>query len=198
MSRRSRPARRWDIARAVLAAGGILAASWAMPAAAQYVVYFHTFGDWAVVCARDEPTGQTRCSLSAPSPANRPVASAPRLAVDVVAPAKGETLVGLHIDEPVDAARPVSLRVDSDSQHTAPVSRVGEASWRGAEAARLVDEMATGHTLVIQFFGSGTPAGTLRTLSVGSFAGALAAYREALARFAAEPSPLTQPGRTGF
>lgn len=174
------------------------AALWAAPASAQFVLYFRTFGDWSVVCALDEPTGQKRCTLGAPTPAGGRPAATPRLAVRVVAPARGETAVGLEIEEPVDAGRPVALRVDSGDAHAAPVRRTGEAAWRGTEAARLIDEMAAGHTLVIRFFAPGAPAPVQWSLSVGDFSEALAAYRDALARLSAQPSGLTSPAHPGF
>ena len=38
------------------------------PARADFILFLHTFGEWTVICALDEPTRKKRCRISAPAP----------------------------------------------------------------------------------------------------------------------------------
>lgn len=160
-----------------LAGAGLLALATTLAAPAvraQYVEYYHAFGEWTVICALDEPTSRTTCRLGAPEPSLGPAAEGVR--VDIVEPPSGETALTLHIDVVVDATHGVSLAVDGNLPHDAALARTGEAGWRGAAARAILDEMARGRVLSIRFIRRDPAAVTERRFALGGFPAARQTY----------------------
>lgn len=145
------------------------------PAArAQYVEYYHAFGEWTVICALDEPTARTHCELRAPEPRLGGTGDAVR--IDVVEPPAGETTVTIHLNLVVDAARGIALAIDGNPPHETVLARTGEAGWRGAAAAAILDEMARGRVLAVRFVRRGDGAVTERRFDLGGFPAARRTY----------------------
>lgn len=159
-----------------LASGAVLLMSWALVssvAAAAFVTYLRAYGDWSVSCAVDEPTRYRWCTLQAPPPQLFDGRS--EVAVSEVR--DGDFVVAVRILEGVGDGAPVYLRIDANPPHRAEPSRVGEAVWRGAEAAALVGELRSGRNMVLRSFpASGGPPRDER-YSLELFGEALAEYR---------------------
>jgi len=164
-----------------------LTAGWAAEGAGPgYVFYYHTFGDWVVICALDEPTGNKDCRLGAPNPSFGG-AIGDRVDVDISEPIGGDTLVVLRVAPVVDANRPARLIVDGQTRHQAVLTRTGETAWRAPEAHTILAEMMTGHTLSIRFVRQGNPVEIERQFSLVGFAAARRTYQQQLAAIAQAP-----------
>lgn len=177
------------VRRLAIAAGAWLALNAAATAAAKpgYVTYYRTFGEWAVVCAVDEPTGRKACRLSAPDPrAGGPFDDAV-IRLDVAEPAGGEAVIAVRIGAVVATGRPASLTVDGHARRDAPLARTGEAVWRGAEARAIIAEMAAGRSVSIRFVRWSDAAEVERRFSLAGFAEARRTYRRRLATIEQAP-----------
>lgn len=162
--------------RSILAGFGLVVAlGMAIHAArAQYVLYYHAFGDWTVICALDEPTARTRCELRAPVPDLGSATDAVRL--EVIEPPAGDTAVLLHVNQAVDATRGLSLAVDGNAPHQTLLTRTGDAGWRGAEAAAILGEMAGGTAVTVRFVRWGDGAVSERRFALTGFPAARQTY----------------------
>ncbi len=145
----------------------------ALAAAAAYVTYMATFGDWSVLCAYDEPTRRHWCTLQAPPP----TLFDGRSEIVVGEEADGVYWVVVRVRGGVVPGSPVYLRVDANPPHGAYPNRVGEAVWRGVAAADLVDEMRLGRHLVVRSFAAAGTAPRDEHLALDGFAEALAESR---------------------
>jgi len=152
-----------------------------------YVFYYRTFGDWTVVCALDEPTGQKDCRLGAPSPRLAGTDGEAGARLDIVAPPAREPAIVLRVAAAIADGRPAVLTVDNHAGHQAALSRTGEAVWRGAAARAILAEMTAGQTVSIRFVRWNEPAGIERRFSLAGFPPALQTYRQRLASIGSQP-----------
>ncbi len=175
-SPRPRPAEeRGMMRKPAFAAALALAVLLPATAGAAYVIYFRTYGEWSVICARDEPSERRSCTLSAPPPA----LAASRSVIAVGEPAPGAFSVTLHVLGLIASEDPVYLRIDSQAPHQARADRIGTVTWSGAEAAAIIQELRAGGRAVVRSFGGdGQPRDEILTLE--GFAEALESYRAKL------------------
>ncbi len=157
---------------AVALAAGLIAPS---KARASYILYFHTFGDWSVICWTDEASGRKGCSLNAPPPALEVAERHSQVAV--AEPAAGAFTVTIRVRSAIQPGQPAFLRVDGNAAHRAAPDRLGGAGWSGTEAAAIIDELKAGAGMVVRSFAAGTGAARDEFLSLSGFGDALAAYR---------------------
>ena len=155
-----------------------LAVLWlaAPPAVAKFVLYYHAFGDWSVVCSKDEASGRHWCDLSAPPPTITTVG--PRTVVKIAEPTPGTFTVRLTVGGAIAQGQPIFLRVDGNIPHRVQPSRVGEAGWDGSDAAAIIDQFKRGKALVVRSFAAWTGAPRDETLSLDGFNEALSTFRE--------------------
>jgi invasion protein IalB len=167
------------------AAGGLFALSLALnPGTAfcvAYVLYYHTFGDWAVVCWRGMVEGEKSCFIDAPPIAfnTDPLTSAVHIepagdGVAIVISARSGTRLGVK----------VRLIVDGKSNHEGTPDRLDHVNFQGTEAAAIVDEFRKGHTLAVEL----PELKRAIHLSLIGFEDAYTAFQENLDRFEA-PHP---------
>ena len=142
-------------------------------AGAAFVTYLRSYGDWSVECALDEPTRQRWCTLQAPPPE----LFDQRSEVAVSEQRDGALAVTARVLRVLREGAPVYLRIDANPPHRGEPDRVGEAVWRGAEAATLVGELANGRNMVLRTFPGDGAAPRDETYSLAGFADALADYR---------------------
>ena len=158
------------------APGVLLPAVWLLAstaAAAAFVTYLQVYGDWSVSCALDEPTRYRWCTLQAPPPQLYDG----RSEVAVVDHSDGGFAVTVRVRGTVREGAPLFLRVDANPPYRAEPNRVGEAVWRGAEAAALVGELETGRHMVVRSFPGGGAPPRDENYSLDRFGEALADYR---------------------
>ncbi len=146
------------------------------PAVAAFVLYYHAFGDWSVVCSKDEASGRHWCDLSAPPPTITTVG--PRTVIKVSEPTPGTFTVRLNVGSAIAQGQPIFLRVDGNIPHRVQPNRVGEAGWSGPDAAAIVEQFKRGKALVVRSFAAWTGAPRDETLSLDGFNEALSTYRE--------------------
>ena len=162
-----------------LTTGALLGVIWMLTASvagAAYVTYLRSYGDWSVSCALDEPTGYRWCTLQAPSPELYDG----RSQIAVSEQRDGAFLVTVRVHGAVHAGAPVYLRIDDNPPYRAEPNRIGEATWRGDEAAMLVEELQSGLNMVLRWFpASGAPPRD-EPFSLAGFGSALADYRARL------------------
>ncbi len=150
-------------------------------ARASYILYFHTFGDWSVICWTDETSRRNGCSLTGPPPAID--SAGPHSQVTVAEQAAGEFTVTLRVRGAIQQGQPTFLRVDGNPVHQAAPDRLGGARWSGPEAAKIIDELKAGTWMVVRSFAAGSGAARDEFLSLGGFGDALTAYRDNLRTF---------------
>jgi invasion protein IalB len=164
---------------ALLMAGPLLAA----PAVAEvsvataYILYHHTFGDWSVVCWRGLVGPERSCFIDAP-----PISvdeEGRRSSVRIAAAGKAGLTVTVSSRSGTVLGTPVVLRVDDNPAHERRPDALDHATWGGAEAARIVEELHTGRRLLLRFPAARTVAGEV-TISLEGFAAALTAFRDRL------------------
>jgi hypothetical protein len=80
---------------------------------------------------------------------------------------------------------PAFLRVDDRDAIAAHPNPFGDASLTGADADRLMGDMAAGSSLVVRSFSAAGKAPRDETIELAGFTEALRTYDEALARFGA-------------
>jgi len=160
---------------AALAALLVVSAS----ADAAYVYFYRVFGDWSLVCALDEPSGRRTCALSAPIPQ----LAAPRSVVDIRSDGGGWVVLVRVLAGHRDDA-PIYLRVDDHEPHQAKLDRFGHATWNGADAAAIVDEMKDAEGVVVRSFAGAEGQPRDEFIAADQFSAALEAC---LARLRGDP-----------
>jgi len=177
------------VRRLAVAGGAWLALNAVAAIAAEpgYVFYYRVFGEWVVVCALDEPTGRKTCRLGAPEPRLDGPASGAGVRLDIAEPPDGEAVVGLRVSAVATAGRRASLTVDGNARRDSPLTRTGEAAWRGAEALAILAEMAAGQTVSIRLVRRGDAAEVERRFRLAGFAEARRAYRQRLTALGEAP-----------
>jgi invasion protein IalB len=148
----------------------------ATAAEAAYVTYLRAFGDWSVACALDEPTRYRWCTLQAPPP----TLFDGRSEIAVAEQRDGSFLVTVRVRDAVLAGAPVYLRIDDHPPYRAEPTRIGEATWRGAEAAAIVEDLQSGLNMVVRWFPTSDAQPRDEQFSLDGFAIALADYRARL------------------
>ena len=150
----------------------------ALPARGAYILYYHTFGDWTVICTRDEPTGKKDCTLTAPPPTlgSREGSAS----IEVSERGSEGPIVTIRIYHPIDGTAPSELWIDSRDSHPIPASRVGEARWRDGDARKLIGRFEAGEMLLLNTRAPGTAQPYQTVISLLRFKQALAAYRDGL------------------
>lgn len=154
----------------------IIAVLPAFGAHAAYVLFFHTYGDWSVICSKDEASGRRWCNMSAPPPSI--ATSEPRTVVTISEPTPGNFSIGLNVGTTTAPEQPAFLRVDGNLSHRVQPNRVGEAGWSGSEAVAIVDQLKRGKAMVVRSFAAWTGAPRDEIFSLDGFNEALSAYRE--------------------
>jgi len=154
----------------------LIAALQASSTDAAYVLFFHAYGDWSVICSKDEGSGRRWCNMSAPPPSL--ATSGPRTVVMVSEPAPGVFSIGINVGTTTAPKQPAFLRVDGNLPHRVQPNRVGEAGWSGPDAAAIVDQLKRGKALVVRSFAAWTGAPRDEIFSLDGFNEALSAYRE--------------------
>ena len=150
----------------------------ALPARGAYILYYHTFGDWTVICTRDEPTGKKDCTLTAPPPTlgSREGSAS----IEVSERGSEGPIVTIRIYHPIDGTAASELWIDSRESYPIPTSRVGEARWRDGDARKLIERFETGEMLLLNTRAPGTAQPYQTVISLLGFKQALAAYRDGL------------------
>lgn len=164
-----------------LRAGLFAAALWiaVMPFAASavpYVLYYHTFGDWAVVCWEGLVKGEKSCFMDAPPVAFNPD---PLTSGIRVQPAAGGVSIMVSARSGTRFGTKVRVVVDSVSTHEGAPDRLDHVTFEGAEAAAMIEEFRKGHTLSIEL----PDIGRKLELSLIGFEEAYTAFEENLDRF---------------
>ncbi len=177
---RSRRSRR-GFARGRLSAIAFAAGLWiaALPFAAPavpYVLYFHTFGDWAVVCWQGLVAGEKSCFIDAPPVAFNPE---PLTSGIRIQPAANGVTILVSARSGTRFGTKVRLVVDGATAHEAAPDRLDHVIFEGQEATALVEEFRKGRALSIEL----PEIGRALRLSLIEFEDAYTAFEENLDRF---------------
>lgn len=157
-------------------------------APAGYVYYFRTFGQWTVICGRDNAGGGEtgNCTLSAPPPEIHGADSQ----IEIGQGPSGQPAVTMRVRGTLMPDSPFYLRVDAREPHQTIPNRFGEGGWSGAEAQRIIDELKAGEQVVVRWFVGPPPSPRDEMLSLSSFDDAAADLDE---RISAELSQRMPP-----
>ncbi len=159
----------------------------ASAAAVTYILYYHTFGDWAVVCWRGMAAGEQSCFMNAP-----PIAfnTDPFTSDIKIEPVGKEIELAVSARSGMRTGTKVRLLVDGRSVAESMSDRIDHAIFSGAEAQAILQALQTGRRLVIDL----PDAKRQIEMSLKDFGNAYAAFQENLAYFtsAAARQPTTQ------
>ena len=115
--------------------------------AVPYVLYYHTFGDWAVVCWKGLADGRKSCFMDAPPVAFNPDpnTSAIRIqpegpGVNITVSARSGTRLGTT----------VRLVVDGITAYEGSSDRIDHVLLKGETAAAMIETFKKGHSLAIE------------------------------------------------
>ncbi len=159
---------------------GCLALS-AMPAAAQFVIYHSTHGDWTATCARDQLSSRVTCTMSAPPPRMNLEQSGATLIIDESAGAAPS--IGFRVQGAVDVSKPVLALIDASTPVEGTANRFGEGGWRGAAALSLIEAMRQGARLTLVWSIDSDADRRAAQFNLSEFPAALADYRRKLVEF---------------
>ena len=165
--------------RALCAAALCLSAAvlFTVPAhAVPYVLYYHTFGDWAVVCWEGLANGAKSCFMDAP-----PIAfnAEPETSAIRIQPAPGGVNITVSARSGTRLGTTVRLVVDGIAAYEGPSDRIDHVSFDGDSARAMVDVFKKGHTLAIEL----PELGRSVNLSLIGFEDAYTAFEENLDRY---------------
>lgn len=148
----------------------------ASAAAVTYILYYHTFGDWAVVCWRGMVAGEQSCFMNAP-----PIAfnADPFTSEIKIEPAGKEIELAVSARSGMRIGTKVRLLVDGQSVAESMSDRIDHAVFSGAEAQAILRALQTGKRLVIDL----PDAKRRLEMSLKDFGNAYAAFQENLAYF---------------
>lgn len=161
---------------AVFGAGLSLALFPFAAAAVPYVLYFHTFGDWAVVCWQGLVKGEKSCFLDAPPVAFNPE---PLTSGVRIQPAGKGVMILVSARSGTRFGTKVRLVVDGVNSHEGAPDRLDHVIFEGEEATAIIDELRKGHTLSVEL----PEIGRALHLSLIGFEDAYTAFEENLDRF---------------
>lgn len=149
----------------VAAAASALPAGNAVAAPVGPVSYFRSFGQWTVICARDNAGGHDNCTLSAPPPDLHGAESQIE-----IGDGPGETAsVTMRVRGTLMPESPFYLRVDAKPPHQTSPNRFGEGGWSGADAQTIIDELAAGQQVVVRWFVGPPPSPRDEVMSLDGF-----------------------------
>ncbi|MBL8660060.1 MAG: DUF2914 domain-containing protein [Rhodospirillales bacterium] len=129
------------------------------------VSYFRSFGQWTVICGRDDAGGHDNCTLSAPPPEFRGADSQ----IEIGHGSGEKAAVTMRVRGTLMPESPFYLRVDAKPPHQTSPNRFGEGGWSGAEAQTIIDELAAGQQVVVRWFVGPPPSPRDEVLSLDGF-----------------------------
>jgi invasion protein IalB len=115
--------------------------------AVPYVLYYHTFGDWAVVCWEGLAEGTKSCFIDAP-----PIAfnSEPETSAIRIQPADKGINITISARSGTRSGTKVRLVVDGIAAYEGSSDRIDHVSFDGNSATAMVDVFKKGHSLAIE------------------------------------------------
>ncbi|HEY4636166.1 MAG TPA: hypothetical protein VIG92_06365 [Rhodospirillales bacterium] len=172
------------------ATGALLALLPLNAAAVTYILYYHTFGDWAVVCWRGMVEGEKSCFIDGPPIQfnSDPFTSEVRIepagdAVQLTVSARSGTRTGAK----------VRLVVDGKTLQEGHSDRIDHVNFAGTDAAALIEAFRNGKVLLVEL----PDLKRNLKLSLIGFDDAYTAFEENLDRFApAARTPVPEPPTT--
>jgi invasion protein IalB len=151
--------------------------------AAAYILYYRTFGDWAVVCWRGMAQGEQSCYIDAPPIQFNTDPFTSQLRIE---PAAGAVQITVSARSGTRTGTKVRLAVDGQTLQEGQSDRIDHVSFSGAAAAALIEAFRGGKSLAVEF----PDLKRQMRLSLAGFDEAFAAFKENLDRFApAAPTP---------
>lgn len=168
----------------------VLLALLSAPAGAvTYILYYHTFGDWAVVCWRGMAAGEQSCFMDAP-----PIEfnSDPYTSEIKIEPAGKEIELVVSARSGMRNGTKVRLLVDGATVGEGVSDRIDHVVFSGTDAQAVIRALQTGKRLVIDL----PDAKRQLEMSLKDFGNAYAAFQENLAYFTsagAGPAPAQPP-----
>jgi hypothetical protein len=151
------------------------------PAAAQFVIYHSTHGDWNTTCARDQLSSRVTCTMSAPPPRIDLQQSGATIVIDESAGAGPS--ISIRVRGDIDASKPVLALIDSNPPVEGGTNRFGEGGWRGATALFLIEAMSRGGRMTLVWSVESDSNRRAAQFNLDDFPAALANYRRKLAEF---------------
>ena len=150
------------------------AGSGAQAQATSFVFFYQTYGDWTLVCGRNEVTLAKSCSLSAPQASLD--LKTPQNVISVEETSPNEFRLAISVRNSVVKGLPLFLRVDDFPAHAAEVVN-STAEWRGDVGRTIVAELNAGTAVVYRVHSQpyGGPVDT--QVSLAQFPAALNSYR---------------------
>ncbi len=130
-----------------------------------YVYYFRSFGQWTVICGRDDAGGHDNCTLSAPPPEIHGAESQ----IEIGHGPGEKAAVTMRVRGTLMPESPFYLRVDARPPHQTNPNRFGEGGWGGTEAQTIIDELASGQQVVVRWFVGPPPSPRDEVLSLSGF-----------------------------
>ncbi len=130
-----------------------------------YVYYFRSFGQWTVICGRDDAGGHDNCTLSAPPPEIHGAESQ----IEIGHGPGEKAAVTMRVRGTLMPESPFYLRVDARPPHQTNPNRFGEGGWDGTEAQSIIDELASGQQVVVRWFVGPPPSPRDEVLSLSGF-----------------------------
>ena len=173
-----------------LAAAGMLLALLSAPATAvTYILYYHTFGDWAVVCWRGMAAGEQSCFMDAP-----PIEfnTDPYTSEIKIEPVGKEIELVVSARSGMRNGTKVRLLVDGTSVGEGVSDRIDHVVFSGTDAQAVIHALQSGKRLVIDL----PDAKRQLEMSLKDFGNAYAAFQENLAYFTSAgggPAPAQPP-----
>jgi hypothetical protein len=139
-----------------------------------YVYYFRSFGQWTVICGRDDAARHDNCTLSAPPPEMHGAESQ----IEISHGPSGNAAVSLRVRGALMPSAPFYLRVDAKPPHQTMPNRFGEGGWSGPEAQTIIDELNAGQQVVVRWFVGPPPSPRDELFSLDGFDEAMANLAE--------------------
>lgn len=158
-----------------------------VPAAAvTYILYYHTFGDWAVVCWRGMAAGEQSCFMDAP-----PIEfnADPYTSEIKIEPVGKEIEIVVSARSGMRNGTKVRLLVDGKSVGEGVSDQIDHVVFSGADAQAVIRELQAGKRLIIEL----PDAKRQLEISLKVFGNAFAAFQENLAYFTSSGAPSVAP-----
>jgi invasion protein IalB len=149
--------------------------------AVPYVTYYHSYGQWSVLCWRGLATDEQSCYIDGPAIAFETM---PSSAVRITEGPPGTLTLTVFSRSGTSRGARVSLSVDGRKTAEGDPDQLDRVTWSGAEAEALVERLRTGNTLHLHLVDvRSRPVGE-QDISLRGFADAFDDYRAELARLA--------------
>jgi invasion protein IalB len=171
-------------------AAALLALALGLPVAARavpYVVHYHSFGEWSVVCWYGLVSDEQSCYIDGPAIAFNAL---PRSsAVRITEHPPGTLTVTVFSRSGTSAGARVSLSVDGRRMAEGDPDQLDRVTWSGEEAKALVEQLRAGKKLHLDLSDvRKRPIGE-QDIPLAGFADAFDDYRTELARFTGARAP---------